>query len=91
MLQIVDDPNLYEIQIDNWAVGALGLPMDVVMNDLPLERQAYEELLERNVQQDCFVAPEIIEAETKQRLESVIFDSAPMGLTQEPAEENPLA
>lgn len=72
VLQIVNDDELHEIAIDNWAVGALAIPWEVVCEELPLEKEAYDRLLEENYRQGCFVRPEEVERETIKRLETIV-------------------
>jgi len=61
-----------EIRIKRTAPGHLGLPWEVVRQELPSAVEAFEKLLEANFQRDCFVSPAQIERETKERLERVL-------------------
>jgi hypothetical protein len=71
-LRLVDDPNIYDVDVKRSAPGYLAWDMERLARDLPEALEEVNELVERNFRSELFVSPSVIEAETQERLEAVL-------------------
>ena len=91
-LRLVDDPNLYEVAVKRSAPGHLAWDIETICQEFPEAFDEVDRLLERNFQSDLFLSPQVIEAETQERLHAVLHPSITIDTedpTQEPARALP--
>lgn len=95
LLRLVDDPNLYEVDVRRSAPGHLSWDMDTLIRRFPQSIQDRDRLIEENFRSEIFVSPQTIELETQHRLENVTRGVIPAyanGGSSPPAPEpNPFA
>ena len=99
LVKIVNDPNLYHINVQRHAPGYLGLDMETITRRCPEALDAKEQLIEQNYTQKVFVSPVLIERETEERLQRLLHPVINIPLEpgvnpvvgQPRIEENPLA
>lgn len=99
LVKIVNDPNLYRVDVQKHAPGYLGLDMDTITRRCPAALDAKEQLIEQNYAQEFFVSPTVIEREREDRLQRLLHPvinipvepGANRIIGQARIEENPLA
>ena len=99
LIKIVNDPNLYRINVERHAPGYLASEIKLLIRRSPATLESVERFIEQNYQQDFFVTPAAIELETHERLQRLLTNviyipTAPMtGTAQDQVRvvENPLA
>jgi hypothetical protein len=73
LVQIPNDPTIYEIDLYRHAPGYVGWEEDKIRRLYPEAFDAKEELLERNfANREFFVSPQEIERETEERLQRIL-------------------
>ena len=72
VVQLVDDHQLYRVNVKRSAPGHLALDTSLLLNEYPRALDDYHALLERNFSSEWFVSPETVEADMAQRLERVL-------------------
>ena len=77
LMRLVNDPNLYEVNVKRSAPGYLGWDMETLTRELPEVLEDMDRLIvaiqvEHNFQSELFVSPEIIDRETHERLQAVL-------------------
>jgi hypothetical protein len=71
-LRLVDDPNLYEINVRRSTPGHLAWDMETLVQEFPEALEETDRLVEQNFQSDLFVSPEVIDRETHDRLHALL-------------------
>ena len=71
-MRLVDDPNVYEVDVERHAPGWLSHDLDTLRRLLPSAIDSLQRLIEENFASDLFVSPAQIERETTQRLERIL-------------------
>ena len=84
-LRLVDDPNLYEINVRRSTPGHLSWDMETLVQEFPEALEETDRLVEQNFQSDLFVSPEVIDRETHDRLHALL---QPKLTVQSPAVES---
>jgi len=77
LMRIVDDPNIYEIDVKRSAPGFLAFDMQTIHKRFPKAIEDTNRLIEQNIENGPFCSPREIELETTQRLERVIRERLP--------------
>ncbi len=72
VLRMVDDPTVYEVDIERHAPGYLSWDLNTLRDRYPQAIEALYALVEANYGSELFVSPEQIERETAERLERVL-------------------
>lgn len=75
LLRVVNDPKLYETLVKRSAPGHLKWPMQILAQEYPAALEQVDRLIEKNFQQDLFVAPQDIDRQTEERLQQVLHPS----------------
>ena len=99
LIKIVNDPNLYRINVERHAPGYLASEIKLLIRRSPGALESVDRFIEQNYKQDFFVTPAAIEQETHERLQRLLTNviyipTAPMaGAAQDRVRvvENPLA
>jgi hypothetical protein len=88
LVRIVNDPNLYRVNVHRHAPGYLAWDHEKIAQCRPQAIDAVTELIERNYESDMFVSPRLIEQETEQRLRLILNPPIviPDGDVRRPAE-----
>lgn len=71
-LRIVNDPQLYEVDVQRHAPGYLAWDIEKIMSRCPQALDAVFALVERNGESEYFVSPQEIERETEERLARIL-------------------
>jgi hypothetical protein len=71
-VRVVDQPQLFDVDIKRSAPGHLAWDTEELANDFPEALDDVQRLIEKNFQQECFVTPAVIEQETQERLDRVL-------------------
>lgn len=71
-LRLVDQPQLYDVDVKRSAPGHLAWDMQMLARELPEVLDDVDRLIEENFRSDIFVSPNVIDAETHARLERVL-------------------
>jgi hypothetical protein len=72
LLRLVDDANLYDIDVKRLSAGYLNWPLHEIAEELPEVLDEVDQLVEENFASDLFTTPEVIEQETQERLQAVL-------------------
>lgn len=72
LVRLVDEPKLHEVAVERSAVGYLSWDAEMLHKKLPHVIEQVEALKEENFRSDLFVAPEVIDRETQDRLQTVL-------------------
>ncbi len=75
-LRLVDLPQLQEVAVKRSAPGYLSWDMEQLVQHLPEVLDDMDRLVEKNYEAEAFVAPSVIDAETKRRLDKVLGQTA---------------
>ena len=84
LVQIVDDPKIYRVDVKRSAPGHLAFDVATLLRDDPQALDDYYALLEHNFSSEWFVTPEAVEADTQARLERVLGLNQPIQLPDKP-------
>ena len=71
LMRLVDDPNLYEVDVKRSAPSYLSWDIETLTRELPEALEDMDRLVEQNFQSDLFVTPAAIDVETQRRLHAV--------------------
>jgi hypothetical protein len=71
-LRLVDHPQLFDVDVKRSAPGYLAWDVAKIARELPEAIDDVNRLIEENFRSDVFASPSVIEAETEERLRSVI-------------------
>ena len=71
-LRLVDQPQLFDVDVKRSAPGHLAWDMQMLARELPEVLDDVDRLVEENFQSDIFVSPAVIDAETQERLQRVL-------------------
>lgn len=91
ILRLVDDPNLYELDVKRSNHGYLHWDPAILLERLPQLFQRRDELIAQNFESDIFLNPKSVEEETHKRLQAVIsphLKLGQVGLGQPPEQES---
>lgn len=99
LLKIVNDPNLYRVNVQRHAPGYLGSDIEQLGRRYPSALESVDRFIEQNYTQDFFVSPAAIERETDERLQRLlnpviripILSAAGIVLDQVRVVEHPMA
>jgi hypothetical protein len=72
LMRLVNDPNLYEVNVKRSAPGYLSWDVETLTRELPEVLEGMDRLVEQNFESEVFVTPEVIDRETEQRLQAVL-------------------
>jgi hypothetical protein len=72
LLKIVNDPNLYRVNVQRHAPGYLGSDIEQLVRRYPAALESVDRFIEQNYAQDFFVSPVVIERETDERLQRLL-------------------
>ncbi len=72
LVKMVNDPNLYRVNVQRHAPGYLGLEIEQLIRRFPAAFESVERFIEQNYSQDFFVSPSVIERETEERLQRLL-------------------
>ncbi len=89
LLQQCNQHGAVPIQIRQTAPGHLAWPWERVEKYCPTAVEAYHRLLEKNFAQECFVAPDVIERETRERLQRVLQPQLSLGKSDDEPARSP--
>lgn len=79
-LRLVDDPAIHDVQVSRSVPGHLAWDVVTLREMFPEALDDVQRLIEENFRSDFFVSPQVIEAETEQRLRAVL--SPPITVSQ---------
>ncbi len=88
LLRLVDDPALYDVDVKRDAPGHLAWDAETLLRHYPRAIEERDRLVEQNYRSDLFVPPEIIEAQTQERIVAVLQAALP---APRPAGQPPVA
>jgi hypothetical protein len=91
LLRLVDDPQLYDVDIKRMAAGYLKWPLHRIAEELPEVLDEVDRLIEENFASDLFTTPEVIERETQDRLQAVLSPRIVLQSQSEPKQAPPPA
>lgn len=72
LMRLVNDPSLYEVMVKQSAPAHLLWDTETLARELPEALDDLDRLVEKNFASDLFVSPEVIDRETRQRIEAVL-------------------
>jgi hypothetical protein len=72
LLRLVNDRTLYEVDVKRTAPGHLAWDVQTLAEELPEVLEDLDRLVEENFRSEFFVAPEVIDREMHERLQSVL-------------------
>ncbi len=72
LLRLVNDPNIYEVNVKRTAHGYLSWDAERLAEYLPEVIKEVNSLKEKNFQADLFVSADVIERETQARLDAIL-------------------
>ena len=67
----MDDPHLYEINVDRSAPGHLSWDVETIAREYPEALDDVDRLVEENFASDIFSAPDRIDAEADERMRAI--------------------
>lgn len=92
LLKLVNDPNLYCVNVQRHDPGYLSWDAERLMRRYPAAIDNVQRLIEENYLQDFFVSPQLIEHETEERLRLILNPVIRIpAIERAVIEENPLA
>jgi hypothetical protein len=71
-IRLVDQPQLFDVDIKRSAAGHLALDPEKLQEDFPDVLEDVERLIERNFESDLFLSPEEVDREMQERIERVL-------------------
>jgi len=72
LMRLVDDPLLYHVAVKRSTTGHLAWDRAKLAAKMPQVLEAVDQLIDENFRSGLFVAPEVIEAQTRERLARVL-------------------
>jgi hypothetical protein len=72
LVRLVDDPNLYEVNVKRSAYGHLAWDTELLARELPEVLDDVDRLIDQNFRSEFFVSPQMIDRETEERLQAVL-------------------
>jgi hypothetical protein len=72
LMRVVDDPNIYEVDVQRSAPGFLAYDLQTIHKRFPQAIEAAQKLVEDNFRQEEFCSPREIELESGERLKRVL-------------------
>lgn len=72
LVRLVNDPNLYRVDVQRHAPGYLEWDLGTILRRRPQAVEAVEAFIEHNCASDVFVSPQLIERETEERLQRLL-------------------
>ncbi len=86
LTRLVDDANLYEVDVKRSAPAHLLWDTETLAQQFPEALDDVDRLVEKNFASDLFVSPEVIDRETRERIEAVLHPKLVIPADSRPVE-----